>query len=59
MSGFEQTADQPVGELMELRQAGECSGFHIPSGEFRLDEIRRTLVTQRIDTIFLHLQVKE
>jgi hypothetical protein len=48
-------ADEPIGDLMELREIGEGGGFLLLGSSMCLREIRRTFAAQRIDAVLFHL----
>ena len=51
--------NQPIGDLMELREMGEGCRFHVMRGQACFREIWRTFSAQRFDSILFHLQMKQ
>ena len=51
--------NQPIGDLMELREMGQCHRLYLSCSETCLREIRRTFPAQRVNSVLFHLQVKQ
>jgi len=51
--------DEPIGDLMELREMGEGCRFHVVRGQACFHEIRRTFSAQRFDPVLFHFQMKQ
>ena len=51
--------DEPIGDLMELREMGEGCRFHVMRSQACFREVRRTFSAQRFDAVLFHLQMKQ